>query len=661
MKRKGNTRLSYSDAIIMFDTETSKKHLNKIDENHVVAFTISIRHDNKNIATLYGNKPTECVNTILKIKKSLEADKVLFFAHNLSYDWTFLRRFFLKSFGTPINQLNTKSHYPISIEFENGVILRDSLIIAQRSLDKWSKDLKVEHLKALGKWDYDKIRNQDYIFSKDELEYIEHDTLAGVECLNAYTNTLGKKISMIPYTSTGVVRNELRSISRKNKGRDWFLKNVPSYDQYKKLEKVFHGGYTHGNRNYLSTIIKGSVECYDFSSSYPYVLLTEKYPSEKFQKTDNLNIEDIIEESDNYAFMFKLIGIGVKLKNDDLPMPVLQASKMEKLINPILDNGRILACEYFSIYINEQDLKIIAEQYDFVKAKCVDVDYAEKDYLPKWMTDFIYSLFIDKTQLKGGDPVLYAIQKAKLNSVFGMTCQHSVKENIVEDYITGDYITERFEDEDEKEAYEKFMNSRNSFLPYQIGVWCTSYAMKNLFILGCMCETWLYSDTDSCYALNWNKKKILQYNEECRSKLLLRGYEGVVYNNRTYWPGMAEHDDEEDTYTEFTTCGAKRYCGRNIADNKLHITVAGVPKKGAECLNDDINNFKLGMIFTGEKTGKKTHTFFNSEIHIDENGNEIGDSIDLSPCDYLLNPATIDEKWKYLEFDESIIQVYDEF
>ena len=46
------------------------------------------------------------------------------------------------------------------IEFDNGVILRDSLILAQRKLEKWCIDLDVEHKKAVGLWDYNKHYTQ---------------------------------------------------------------------------------------------------------------------------------------------------------------------------------------------------------------------------------------------------------------------------------------------------------------------------------------------------------------------------------------------------------------------------------------------------------------------------------------------------------------------
>ena len=245
-----------------------------------------------------------------------------------------------------------------------------------------------------------------------------------------------------------------------------------------------------------------------------------------------------------------------------------------------------------------------------------------------------------------------------------MCCQHCVKEVIEEDYLTGEYIKNKFDENEESEnseqfLYDKYVNSRNSFLPYQIGVWCTSYAQKNLFELGKLCEIWLYSDTDSAYGINWNIEGVCAYNEKCKEKLKVNGYSFVYFNNREYWLGIAESEGGKDEYSEFITLGAKRYCGRCLKDNKLHITVAGVPKNGAECLNNNIKNFKKGMIFTGIKTGKKTHTYIYNDIFVDENGIEIADSIDLSPCDYLLDTIEDNENWKNLFNEEVIIQTYD--
>ena len=108
--------------------------------------------------------------------------------------------------------------------------------------------------------------------------------------------------------------------------------------------------------------------------------------------------------------------------------------------------------------------------------------------------------------------------------------------------------------------------------------------------------------------------------------------------------------------------GAKRYCGRRKSDNKIHITVAGVPKKGADQLQDNIDNFREDFIFKGEETGKKTHFYiFENEIKIDKNENEYADSIDLVPCDYKLDSIIVVNSWNDLISDDVESEViYDE-
>lgn len=358
--------------------------------------------------------------------------------------------------------------------------------------------------------------------------------------------------------------------------------------------------------------------------------------------------------------MFKLILINPRIKSDAVPMPALQVSKCTKLINPVIDNGRVLCAAYAETYITELDLAVIAEQYVYDKHICCEVELATKKYLPRWLSDYIFSLFEAKTQLKNGDAVLYSLAKARLNSVYGMCVQHSVREEIIEDYLTGNYYIE--EDINEEELYEKYLHRWTSVLPYQIGVWVTAYAFKNLHDLGKCVDyenggEWLYSDTDSIYATKWNEGRLAAYNENCKRKLKDNGYGAVTFNDKDYWLGIATLDK---VCTQFRYQGAKRYCYRSAEDGELHITVAGVPKKAVTALNDDINNFAPGFIFPGSISGKKTHTYFYvDEIYTDKNDNLTGDSIDLSPCDYLLDSVTVYD-WETLFYEEVVIQTYED-
>ena len=677
---KGRTG-SWNNIIIAADTETSKMPGagKEPKNNHVVAWTISLRAFDMNLVTLWGRKPSEMITCIRKLQKNMKGDETVIYFYNLNYDWCFLRKFFFREYDHPDQQLNTKPHYPLYIKWKDkGLILKDALMLGQRKLERWASDLEVEHQKAVGSWEYDKIRNQNEDFSSDELHYIENDTLALCECIQATLKALNKTIYSIPYTATGIIRQEIREIGKKNHAHDAFKRQALSFPLYLIMLKVYHGGFTHSNRFLVNTLIDWSdVICYDFTSSYPYCLLSEMYPSGRFVPYKNCSPELILKESKYHAFIFRLTMINFKLKDPLEPMPYLQYYKITNDINIMpedIDNGRVVKGGYAEIWLNEVDLSIIMKQYDFQKVLCEDVYYCNKAYLPRWFTDYVYELFKAKCELKGGDPVLYALAKARLNSVYGLTVQRSVMDEIEEIYELDPldpvvYERKKYDMKELEAKYNKYVESRNSILNYQIGVWCTAYAARNLILgLGsCIKDSfgpdgkrttvssWYYSDTDSIYSDSWDQHRIDMYNQMCKMKLQQNGYGPVVVNGKEFWLGVATLDK---IYTEFKYQGAKRYCGRDKEDKKLHITVAGVPKKGVDCLDDDINNFVPDLIFDGQTTGKLAHYYvYNEEIFTDPYGNEVGDSIDLQPCDYRLDQT---EQWDFIEQEIVTVPVYGE-
>lgn len=654
---------SYNDIIIMADTETSKSiNYPKCLDNYVVAWSIAFRAFGRNLVTLYGHSPTEFIDMLNMLRENLPGKDIYIYFHNLAYDWFFLRKWMLKEYDKPVKQLNTKSLYPLFITFDNGIILKDSLSLSQTSLEKWADDLDVPHKKQSGKWDYNKIRNQHgdgSEFTTDELEYIEGDVVAGVECIDAYMTVLNKNISSIPFTNTGIVRGEARKAGGIMAHVNYTKIAPETFSEQLDDEERFHGGYTHANRYYLGLTYPAL--CEDIASSYPFMVMTMQAPKERFFKVnDNVDIDYILKDNPSYAFIFRVKVFGLDLKDLRFPMPSLSLSKCRQSINAICDNGRILRADYVEFLTNEVDFELFISHYKFKDIVILDVKAALKDYLPRWFTDFIYQRFILKTQLKGGDPVQYMIQKGMLNAgSFGMTAQKPCKEIIVEDYETGEYYID--DELDMEKEYEKHVKSPKSFLPYIWGVYCTSGAMKRLFKLGDCVDyenggIWLYSDTDSVYATKFNEEKLRAYNNEAIEAIKARGYDPVYFNGKYYNLGVAEFDGD---YSEFRTWHSKCYAKRSRETGKLSITVAGVPKKGVATLKDDINNFVPGLIFDGVTSGKLQHKHLVvDQIYKDANGNEIGDSIDLTPCDYLVR-SIHDVDFDLLEKEEVMINYYE--
>lgn len=690
------TQGTWNNCIIMADTETSKPHDYKMYdefmnpnpmEHHVCAWTISIRAYHMNIVTLYGKKPSEFIEALELLCNSLKGDDIYIYFHNMAYDYTFLRRFLINAFGEPKKQLNTKAHYPIYIRFNNGIVLKDSLILSGCKLEKWANDLDVDHKKAVGSWDYDKVRDQEgEDFSEEELHYIENDTLAGVECIDALLMALNKDIYSIPYTATGIPRGDIREIGEKNHAHDKFLKHALSWDQFNKFVELYHGGYSHANRYFIDDLLDtDDVFGADFTSSYPFCMLAYKYPG-KFIEFKDVDYKYILKNSEKYAFIFKFSFVNIRLKDNLEPMPALQSSKIKNSINMCVDNGRVTAAGFGYLYMCEQDLHVIAEQYTWDECRCTEVEISKKNYLPRWLTDYIFGLFKAKCVIKKEkpfDPVRYSLSKSRLNSCYGLFVQKAVRPEIVEVLTDGEYKINpegdmqfmqsgeyRIDfDKDLEKEYNKYLERRASILNYQIGTYVTAYAFRNLFELGKCVKRyyrqdgklaqpphWYYSDTDSCYSDDWDYGKIWEYNNRCKELLRNNGYDCVTVEGQEYWLGVAELD-KDSVYTEFKILGSKRYAGRSKEDGQLHITVAGVPKKGAICLKDDLNNFSKDFIFDGNKTGKLAHFYIFNDIHIDEYGNEIADSIDLKPCDYHLDAV---DKWEFITEEEIYNITHDE-
>ena len=623
--------------------------------NHIVAWSIAFRAHQTNIACLYGQDPDEFPEMLEKVKEHLEGEELYIYFHNLPYDYCFLRKFLFKRFGVPEKQLNVKPLYPLTIQFSNGIIFRDSLMLAQRKLEKWASDLNVEHQKAVGSWDYNMLRNQSDDLSAEELLYIQNDVLSGVECIDETMKALDCNISSIPLTATGIPRKEARAIGRKNKAHDSFVRqSPPEYNIQAIFQEVFHGGYTHANRYYTDKV--NTAKAKDFASSYPYCAIAFKYPAERFWKLQLEIDEDyVLRNMEEYAFLVHIQIEDLDLKDLRFPMPPLAHSKCQESLNAVVDNGKVLRADMIRSWMTDIDLKLILEVYKG-KLKILEAYCSKKDFLPKWFTDYIYKCFTGKTLLKGVDKVQYNLEKAKLNSVaYGMIAQKPCKPNIIENYDTGEYSVEN--DFDVYKEYEKHLKNRNSFLPYHWCMYVTAYAQSNLFELGkCVSGIWLYSDTDSVYATSFDEEKVKSYNDAVIERLASRGYHPIEHKGRLYYLGVAEDDGD---YSEFKALHSKCYCKRNRESGELSITVAGVPKKGVASLHNHIEEFHTGKIFPGKISGKLQHKYiYTDTIWVDEYGNKTGDSIDLSPCDYIIKPSnvTIIED---LENENVNIQVYE--
>lgn len=644
--KRGRGKRKYYTKIVTLDTETC------IYKNNGFITDISMTFEG--IGTYYCRTINDLFSFLDSIQHKLSdglENRMIIYVHNLSYDYVFLRNELISHYGIPINSLAVKTHKYVSMDF-GFFEFRDSYILTQKSLDKLTKDENIKVKKAVGYWDYNKIRSPHSERSLKEKYYVNVDTISLCLALRSVFRSRKCCTSDVPLTSTGFIRNECRKRSRTDKKWRYKFKELElTYNDYLILSEVFHGGYTHANRYYIDVICHDLLS-FDFASSYPAVMLYEKFPMEKFKKTNKITIDDIIDMSDDFAFFGYVTIANLKLDTKS-PMPPIALSKCKTIKRDglIVDNGRIVECKFLKIPFSDPDLIAIIDNYSFSYISVSDCRYARKDYLPKWFRDYIQELYYNKCTLKNVDPINYMISKGMLNSLYGMCAQKILREEIQENF---DDCTWNKKMQDETE-FNKFYSKSSSFLPYQWAIWVTAYAQRNLFLLGKNCGTWIYSDTDSCKGTNWNLEGVEKYNKNIEKKAKNTGYGIVEYNGKRFIIGQAENETDKSIITEFKTLGCKRYCYRQ--DGKLHLTVAGVPKMAITELKNDINNF--GKNFTFHSVVNDIENYYGSnklrpEYHIKNESEyievlgekiKIDSFIILQPTDYILDQT--------IRFDES--------
>lgn len=675
--------LQVYEKIITVDTETFV--FNKKDIGYITDWSITIENE----CCIYGNHVSDLVDTIDRIADTLHADKnhlVRFYVHNFPYDYMFIRNHIIQKWGEPDRSLASKTHRYIFMDWTSfGIEFRDSEILTQRSLERLCQDMGTTE-KAVGTWDYRKFRTPDSERSELEIKYVCIDTISLCKALRKYISDRGYTVANVPITNTGFIRARARAESRKDKKwRNHFLSMQLDLNQYKQLLDAYHGGYTHANRYYINKIITKPMQCYDFASSYPSVICYKKYPMTNFTYTDALSLQDILELKEDYAFCGYLRLTNVHLKKE-CPMPPMAFHKARVCVFPEadartqkslyaenLDNGKIINAEVIIYPFTDPDLETILNSYDYDSADVASVMRAKKDYLPEWLINYVMTLYFNKSTLKHSDPVLYGISKGELNGIYGMMVQRIIQQICEEDFDTATWSSD-IPEEKEQELFDKFYKSRNSFLPFQWGCWVTAYAQENLFKLGACCKKWIYSDTDSVKGFEWDMDKLKTYNDDIIQISKERAVGLVEYKGEEFRLGIADFDGE---YTEFITHGSKRYCYRDAGG--LHITVAGVPKDGVYCLNDDITNFKKGFIFCNSKLFRdnfkknnpdkvpkwklKTEYLINTDIKkmtLYDSKIEYGCSVRLSDTEYELDHTIPYDKETGLPLKfEMDIPVYD--
>lgn len=583
--------------------------------------------------------------------------KIIIWVHNLSYEFHFLSNIlswenvFAKTPHKPMKC--TPKEYP-NIEF------RCSYMLTRLSLEAWGDQLKLP--KRVGDLDYEILRTPLTELKEEELGYCERDCLIVYKGISDYIKRYGNQWN-IPLTQTGTVRRVVKDLLMEDHEYVSFIKKlVPaSAEEYKKLQQLFAGGYTHANRKYSGMVLEELLEHYDFASSYPTVMISEKYPMTPWVTSGYEIHEELFDEC---AFILHLKFSQLKTKSFNTYM---QYSKALSCKGEILDNGRILSAEEVEIIITEQDYITIKNNYEWEEIEVIESYKSYKDYLPKKFIEYILELYGNKTSLKDveGMEDLYMQSKQYINSLFGMCVTAIVQQNIKYNKDGTWEVEKLTEDIVNSKLYKLKSNNpreKRYFLSYAWGCWITAYARRNLWKCIESCDkNVVYCDTDSIFVLG--KNDFSWYNEEITNKLK-KACEELEIDFKLTRPKTPKGKekplgifDKEEDCIEFITLGAKRYVERR-KDGKLYLTVSGINKGAVELLENNIYNFKEGFNFDKDAdcVTKRLCTYITDMPKVKwEDGyiSTFKEGINLRRNGYLLTIP--DEYTKLLEFMTSSI------
>lgn len=656
-KRRGKENHKYLNVVSCADTETS--HIRDV-MGWVYQWAILVGAE-----VVVGRKPSEFVETLKHLQKLYELSEnthMIIYIHNLSYDITYLLPWIIDVFGKP-EILAVDSHKVLQVKF-SGFILRCSYLLSNMSLNMWSDKLNTTIRKKVGNVDYDELHFQDSILTEKDDVYMIGDVECQAECISKELDLENDTLLTIPLTSTGYVRRDCRKSCRNEKYRHFFTKTRLSLDTYKKCKLAFSGGYTHANRFYVNRTLTGNIKHFDKKSFYPSVQMLYYFPITKFellynQKKDKYKpIEFFKHYFKNNCCLFTIYIKNCAIKKS-VTAPYMQFSKLAGGEKVKCDNGRVLGFRGWGAYtLTELDFEILCKQYYFSEIEMSEIYIAERGDIPEEIKQVVLKYFTDKEALEK-DTDFYTKSKNKLNSVYGMTATDIVRENFFLDDNREISKELKLTNEEITKSLEKYYKSRNSFMPYQFGVWTTAHCRHQLLLLieKIGYENYIYSDTDSIffYETEENKKIIEEHNKLIIQQNLDKGYGGVINRDRER-SFFCTFEDEKDEISAFRTTHAK--CYAMLSKGKLKVTIAGITKDNKKIGKDRITNAdELGNIdnlkgefeFTECGGTRSKYVRMNPcTINIDGHLTEISDSCIILPISKVISEMS------------DIIEVYEE-
>ena len=487
--------------------------------------------------------------------------------HNLKFDGEYIISYLLnngyevvkdkkekrdKTFTCLIS--DTGQFYTIEIYFTvknkktNKVTIYDSLKVLNFSVDKIAKafDLPIQKLKI----DYKAYREIGHKLTKEEIDYIKNDVkIMALAMKYMFDEGL---------TKMTIGSDALYYYKKINKNFSMYFPQLP-YQIDMDIRRSYKGGFTYLNDTYKEKETgKGLV--LDVNSLYPSVMVNDKLPF-----GDPMFFDGKYEEDKLYPLYIQTFTCAFEIKEGMIPTIQIK-NNMSFIPNEYIksSNGELITLTLTNI-----DMELFLSHYNVY----------EMTYHSGWKFKGIRGLFTQYIEFwterkinakKEGNNVLYLISKLMLNSLYG---KFGLNPN-----VRGKYP---YLDPDGVIQYGMYpLEQRNSiYIP--VASFITSYArrktiltsqaIKDYTIKNYGIDYYIYSDTDSIHLLDIDEEELKQFVD-------LDDYRLGAWKL-------------ESRFSRGKYLRQKCYIEEN--EDKINVTVAGLPKKLGRYVNFD--NFNIGL------------------------------------------------------------------
>lgn len=598
VRKNNRAKAEFINLTCALDIETTST------ETDGFLYTIQANFGGMNVLVRYVEDWLRIVDMLVENFELTPERKLVIYVHNLGYEHMYLTQIMRERYGLA-DILLTKSRKPLYIRYNNGIELRDSLKLFQKSLAGATKGLP--HAKLVGNLDYKIYRTPDTPLSPDEWNYCINDVQGLYEAIERLKWEHGFNSATIPLTNTAMVIEEINKYCRKDGKCMQAMKDLKLDKRQTRLAyKCMAGGDTHGTR-WRAGRVYHDCNSYDLKSAHSSQQLLKKFPSGKpitLPGGTTLAELDALTES-GYGWIAQIFIYDFAIR-PECPNPTISVSKCEQIKESRgTDNGRLLGALGALVYMDSNDFQRFREGYDFDESEVVAVE-AVAFYL-KYLPDGYREAILDKFKIKesASDGLERRFAKICVNTVYGASAQKTVRDEyslpdedglLDANHLSWECNLEQLE---EKNVAKKQTNK----FPFLWGLWTASLTRLDLWRLQKKVgwENLIYWDTDS---VKFEGEKVLEvdtvYNATVRDLCRERG--AVVQNKKgkTVYIGSAEdeHPAVDYGYSEFIFLHAKCYAAKawDGTAYQIETTIAGVGKKeGILAMRGDISNLKDGL------------------------------------------------------------------